>query len=111
MRTNQRPPALPPLVTFEGTRAQRLDPLSQLRRTLASCLLWESEFYEDGEAIADRLKRLTLAVHPHDAYELACLGRTVYKLRHAPLWIARWLATGDNDQRAACQKLIPQIVQ
>jgi 60 kDa SS-A/Ro ribonucleoprotein len=110
MRTNQRPPALPPLRTFEGTRAQRLDVAAQFERTLASCLLWESQFYENGEDIAERLKRLTLEVHPEVAYEGAIRARTVYKLRHAPLWVARWLATGDAMQRAACQKLIPQII-
>ena len=57
--------------THEGAPAVRLDPLRQLRRSVLSCLLWEREFYEDGEAIADRIVRLVREVPPLDVASLA----------------------------------------
>src|SRR5262249_6598311 len=42
------------LVTHEGARAQHISILARLRRSVLSCLLWESEFYEDGEEISKR---------------------------------------------------------
>ena len=44
-----------PLATFEGAPAVTLNAVQTLRRSVLSCLLWEDEFYEDGQAIADRI--------------------------------------------------------
>lgn len=112
MRKNVRGPvAASALTTFEGTPAMPLTDVQALRRTVASCLLWENEFYENGEAIADRVKRLTLAVPAADAAEIAREARTMFKLRHAPLWVARWLAAGTADQKAQVAALLGDIVQ
>jgi 60 kDa SS-A/Ro ribonucleoprotein len=41
--------------THERARAARINPLAQLERSVMSCLLWESEFYEDGQTIGERI--------------------------------------------------------
>lgn len=110
MRTNKKVKQ-PTLRTFEGTKAGRIGDAKALRRAVASCLLWEDQFYESGALISERLKQLTLAVHPEDAGAIAVDAREVYKLRHAPLWVARWLASGDQHQRDVCAQLLPLIIQ
>ncbi len=42
---------LPKIFTHEGARAACIDPVAQLERSVMSCLLWEDEFYEDGQSI------------------------------------------------------------
>lgn len=111
MKTNTKPVPRAESITFEGTPAKRLSDVQALRRAIASCLLWEDQFYEDGEAIADRIKRLTLSVNPVEAAQIAANARTAYKLRHAPLWVARWLASGTAAQKAVVADLLGEIVQ
>lgn len=110
-RTNTAARPAPQSLTFEGTHAKRLTDVEALRRAVASCLLWEDQFYEDGEAIADRIKRLTLAVPAVEAAKIARLARTEWKLRHAPLWIARWLASGTAAQKAEVAPLLADVIQ
>lgn len=110
-RTNTAARPAPQSLTFEGTHAKRLTDVEALRRAAASCLLWEDQFYEDGEAIADRIKRLTLAVPAEAAAQIARQARTEWKLRHAPLWIARWLASGTQAQKAVVAPLLADIIQ
>ena len=38
--------------THEGAPARHISPELQLRRSVLACLLWESQFYEDGVEIA-----------------------------------------------------------
>lgn len=95
-RTNVRTRKAAPR-THEGARAVRIDALAQLRRSVLSCLLWEGEFYESGEQIADRIARLTdeLAQTPggmEDVAELAVEARHDMHLRHVPLWLVRCMA-------------------
>lgn len=71
--------------THEGAPAARMTPEQALRRSVMSCLLWEREFYEDGEAIADRIERLCSEVEPMVIANLAVEARTVGNLRHVPL--------------------------
>lgn len=78
--------------THEGARAVTVKPLAALRRSLMACLLWESEFYEDGVEIAERIANLAHECEPGDVAKLAIEARTQQKLRHAPLLLARELA-------------------
>lgn len=72
--------------THEGAPAfGHLKPIEQLRRSVLSCLLWESEFYEDGKSIADRITETALLVKPKDLAALAIEARKVFNLRHVPL--------------------------
>jgi 60 kDa SS-A/Ro ribonucleoprotein len=64
----------------------------QLRRSVMSCLLWEREFYEDGESIAARIFSLCEGVLPERIAELAIEARTKHHLRHVPLLLLKALA-------------------
>jgi 60 kDa SS-A/Ro ribonucleoprotein len=44
--------------THEGAPAVWVSPDMALRRSVLACMLWEDEFYEDGVAIADRIREL-----------------------------------------------------
>lgn len=110
MKTNVRSVG-PRITTHEGAPAKRIGDIQTLRRSVASCLLWEDQFYEDGEAIADRIKRLTLAVDPAQAAALAVEARNSFKLRHVPLWIVRCLASGDAAQKAVVAETLAQVIQ
>lgn len=63
-----------------------------LRRSVMSCMLWEREFYEDGEEIAARIVRLVGEVNPTSVASIAVEARSVANLRHVPLLIAAALA-------------------
>jgi 60 kDa SS-A/Ro ribonucleoprotein len=75
-------------VTREGAPAAELTLEQRLRRSVLSCLLWESEFYEDGQAIADRILALAYEAAPASVAALAIEARERFKLRHAPLLLA-----------------------
>lgn len=111
MKTNVKGTINQPEQTFEGTPAKRLSDVQALRRALASCLLWEDQFYETGSTIADRIKELTLKVPPTEAVRAAIEARVQFKLRHAPLWVARWLASGTVAQKLVVEDLLVEIIQ
>lgn len=78
-------------VTHEGAKASRINPLQQLRRSVLSCMLWESEFYEDGAEISTRICELIKLCKKEDVADLAIEARNQFKLRHVPLLLAREL--------------------
>lgn len=71
--------------THEGATAKQVNPEMQLRRSLLSCMLWEKEFYEDGQTIAQRIASLADMLPVSTVCALAIEARTDFKLRHAPL--------------------------
>lgn len=89
MRTN-RPAAAPR--THQGGPAVPSNPLQELRRTVLACMLWEKSFYESGEDVAARIKRLVPQCLPSDVMALALEARGPMRLRHAPLFLMRELA-------------------
>ena len=81
-----------PIFTHEGAKAIRIDPVKQLRRSVMSCMLWESEYYEDGVSIGTRIQAeiaevLKLKNGAVTIASLAFEARTRFKLRHVPLWL------------------------
>lgn len=80
-RTHEGAPAVPPKNAG-----------AELRRAVASCLLWEDQFYESGVAIADRIADLVSRTAPADVAALAIEARSQMNLRHAPLWLIAGLA-------------------
>jgi len=78
--------------THEGAVAQHVDPRSELRRGVLTCLLWEDTFYEKGSDIAKRLAELVASNKPQDVAALACEARDQPQLRHVPLFLTRELA-------------------
>lgn len=80
------------IVTHEGGRAARITTEQELRRTVMACLLWESSFYESGEAVGDRIKKLVAVTDPEMVAALAIEARSEMNLRHVPLLLCRELA-------------------
>jgi len=78
--------------THEGAPAARTDDIQKLRRSVMACLLWESEFYEDGESIAQRIAELATTLPPEVVAEIAIEAREKMHLRHVPLWLVRCMA-------------------
>lgn len=78
--------------THEGALAATITPLAQLRRSVLSCLLWEQEFYEDGQTIAERITETARHVNPVEIAALAIEARTEQHLRHVPLLLLCSLA-------------------
>lgn len=111
MKTNTAATRGPAPETFEGTPAKRITDVQALQRAMASCLLWEDQFYENGVDIATRIRDLALSVAPVFAADVAVQARNAFKLRHAPLWVARSLASGTAAQKAVVPALLREIIQ
>ena len=78
--------------THEGAPAKQISPELQLRRSVLACMLWEDQFYEDGVAIAGRIRELVGKVPAEKVAALAIEAREKMKLRHAPLLLVREMA-------------------
>jgi hypothetical protein len=89
--------------THEGARAAAaLTPEQKLRRSIMSCLLWEDEFYEEGETIAARIVESAEQVTPTTLAAIAVEAREVFHLRHAPLILLEVLSRiGKGDKLVA----------
>jgi len=94
-RINKKPATI---YTHEGAKAQRIDAEKQLRRSVMSCLLWESQFYESGEDIASRISNVIPLVAPGKVAEIAIEAREKMKLRHVPLLIVREMSRLDSHK-------------
>jgi 60 kDa SS-A/Ro ribonucleoprotein len=80
------------LKTHEGAPAKRINAEHQLRRSVMACLLWEKQFYEDGQDIAKRICETIPKVKPEIVAAIAIEARDKMKLRHVPLLIVREMA-------------------
>ena len=78
--------------THEGAPARHISEGLQLRRSVLACMLWEDQFYEDGVAIAGRIRELVAKVPAERVAALAVEAREKMKLRHAPLLLVREMA-------------------
>lgn len=76
---------IPRQFTHEGAPAKRIGAEQQLRRSILSCLLWEKEFYEDGQSIAERIRDTAKECSFDAVANLAVEARKTFGLRHAPL--------------------------
>jgi hypothetical protein len=100
----------PAVHTHEGAKAKHINPEQQLRRSVMACLLWESQFYEDGEDIAKRIADLIPKVDPQKVADIAIEARTKMKLRHVPLLIVREMAK-NPQHKALVAKTLDKIIQ
>ncbi|HSZ62795.1 MAG TPA: TROVE domain-containing protein [Terriglobales bacterium] len=91
--------------THEGAPARNLAPELQLRRSVLACLLWESQFYEDGVEIAGRIAELVPKVDAEKVAALAVEAREQMKLRHAPLLLVREMARHATHRRLVAETL------
>ena len=78
--------------TYEGAQAPILSYEEQLIRSVMSCMLWESGFYESGITIAERIASLIPKVPAETVSSIAIKARNEMNLRHIPLFIVREMA-------------------
>lgn len=95
--------------THEGAAASRITPVQELERTVSACLLWEDNFYESGVDVAKRIADLVPKVDPAQVAGMAVHARTMLKLRHAPLLLAREMAR-HATHRGLVAELLPLII-
>jgi 60 kDa SS-A/Ro ribonucleoprotein len=95
--------------TREGAPAKTFTPADELKRTLMNCLLWEDQFYENGAAIADRIKQLVPRVEPERVAALAITAREDMKLRRAPLLVLREMARHATHRGLVADTLVRVI--
>lgn len=109
MKTNVKP--IPqPIFTHEGAPAARITIEQALRRSVLSCLLWEKEFYEDGQSIVERIDQLASQVSPQVLADLAVEARSVMHLRHVPLrLLLTLLRTGKKSDLPS--RTIAEVIQ
>lgn len=91
--------------THEGAPARNISPEHQLRRSVLACLLWETQFYEDGVEIAGRIAELVPKVAAEKVAALAIEAREQMKLRHAPLFLVREMARHATHRRLVGETL------
>ncbi|MBZ5655183.1 MAG: TROVE domain-containing protein [Acidobacteriia bacterium] len=91
--------------THEGAPARNLTPEFQLRRSVLACLLWETQFYENGVEIAGRIAELVPKVQAEKVAALAIEAREQMKLRHAPLFLLREMARHATHRRLVAETL------
>jgi 60 kDa SS-A/Ro ribonucleoprotein len=91
--------------THEGGPARHISPELQLRRSVLACLLWESQFYEEGVEIAGRIRELVPKVVPEQVAALAVEARVNMKLRHAPLMLVREMARHATHRKYVAETL------
>ena len=96
--------------THEGTPARHISPEMHLRRSVLACLLWESQFYEDGVEIAGRIAELVPKIAAEKVAALAIEAREQMKLRHAPLLLVREMAR-HKTHRAPVSETLARVIQ
>ncbi len=96
--------------THEGAPARNISLELQLRHSVLACLLWESQFYEDGVEIAGRIAELVPKVAAEKVATLAVEGRERMKLRHAPLLLVREMAR-HKTHRALVSETLARIIR
>lgn len=111
MRTNTPTTVEPPARTYEGAPAHIPAPKTQLIRQVATCMLWESTFYEKGSTIADQIAK-TCAITPLvEIARVAKLARTELKLRHAPLFLLAQMNKRRLEAPGLLAGTVPDVVQ
>jgi 60 kDa SS-A/Ro ribonucleoprotein len=108
MRTNVK--VITPVFTHEGAPAVHANPKQQLRRAVMACLLWEKQFYEDGQSIAQRIATLVPQVKVADVAAIAIEARNQMNLRHVPLLLVREMARHESH-KALVSDALTKVVQ
>src|SRR5512147_2970376 len=75
-----------------------------------ACMLWESQFYEDGVEIAGRIAELVPKVKADKVAALAIEAREQMKLRHVPLVLVREMAR-HASHRVLVAETLERVIQ
>lgn len=96
--------------THEGAPVKPAKGLALLRRSVLGCLLFEDNFYEDGQSAAARIVAAAKNVSMKELCDLAIEARRVHGLRGAPLML---LAAGfehPNYSKPEAKKLLEDAI-
>lgn len=99
-------------VTHEGAPSylHQTDVMT-LRRSVLSCMLGETTFYEGGVEISQRIADLALKARPEIVAGLAIEARQRFNLRHAPLWLLTALIKTGAGKSSLVSDTIQRVVQ
>lgn len=100
----------PAIHTHGGAIADRITPFQQLRRSVMATMLFEKEFYEDGQDIYARIAKLIPQVGADKVAQLAIDTRSFGNLRHVPLAIVREMARLPSHRHLVANTLT-EVVQ
>ncbi len=75
-----------------GISVKQISKEAQLVRMTLAHMLWEKQFYVDGQSSVDKIKQLIAEVPAQFVANLAKQARSAFKLRHVPLLLVRELA-------------------
>ena len=109
MKTNTKTKPTP-IFNHEGTRVVKLNPAQELRRAVLATFLFEDGFYENGQALTERIASLIPLVKPEEVAAIAIQARNEYKLRHIPLFIAREMVR-HNTHKHLVSYVLENIIQ
>lgn len=104
-------PAVNTRKTHEGITAHPINLEQELRRSVMANMLWESEFYENGEDNTKRIAELVPKVKAERVANIAIDARSKMKLRHVPLLIVREMARSSIQHRLLVADTLEEIIQ
>lgn len=96
--------------TAERAPAAPMTAEQALRRSVCSCFLFEDEFYESGEEIAERIVRLAKELPLEKVASIAIEAREQGNLRHVPLLLLSALAASGRGN-AIVGKTVARVIQ
>lgn len=97
------------IFTHGGSKAVAIKPIEQLERSVMSCLLWENEFYEEGESITQRIAELVKQCSAEEVADIAIRAKRDMRIRHVPLFLTRELLR-TKEGRKQMIKVIPEVI-
>ena len=99
------------LFTAEGAPAVRTNKVNQLKRLLNACMLWEDNFYSNGQDVATLMRELVREIPAEKCAELAVKAREEQKLRHAPLLIVYEMTLASKAHRELVGETLARVIQ
>ncbi len=101
----------PKVFTAPGAPAAAINKALQLQRLLNACMLWEDNFYIDGESVAAAIQKLVHETSAEKCADLAIKARNEQKLRHAPLLVVREMARASKAHKALVADTLFAVIQ
>lgn len=95
-----------PAYNAAGLKVRNITNEQKLLRMTMAHMLWEKQFYVDGQESAKVMGELVSKVKPDFAAAVAERARNEFKLRHVPLMIMRELARNGNLRAEALNAVI-----
>jgi 60 kDa SS-A/Ro ribonucleoprotein len=101
----------PKVHTAPGAPAATINKALQLQRLLNACMLWEDNFYIDGESVAAAIQNLVHDTPAEKCATLAIKARNEQKLRHAPLLVVREMARASKAHKVLVADTLFAVIQ